>query len=305
MSEFVFVPATKEQRKARVFLSGPSGSGKTYTALVWAAVLGKQVGVIDTENDSALDYADVFDFHHLSLTKPYTVPRYVAAIGAAGAAGLDVLVIDSASHAWVGKGGLLEQVDAYGRAHKGDSFGGWRDATPQHQEFIEAMAAAPVHLIVTTRAKQDYQLQQNDRGKWEPVKLGLAPVQREGLEYEFAVAGDLTVDHVLTVTKTRCAALDGYTEVKPGRYVAEVLVDWLGHGRPAEEVAEELFSAVQEASASAELLALRERARVKGVSSAPVADPDTGEVCTLDDVIARRGKDLWTKERAAAGEWSA
>lgn len=295
--EFTFTKATKEQRRARIFLSGPSGSGKTYTALTWAAVLGKQIGVIDTENDSALDYADTFDFQHLSLTKPYTVPRYIAAIQAAAGAGLDVLIIDSLSHAWAGKGGLLEQVDAYGRSHKGDSFGGWRDATPQHQDLIEAMLSAAVHLIVTTRAKQDYQLEKNDRGKWEPVKLGLAPVQRDGLEYEFAIAAELTTEHVLSVSKTRCAALDGYTEVKPGPHVAEVLASWLGQGRAMDEVIEDLFGQAQDATASRDLLALREKARTKGATSASVTDPDTGETTTLDEFVARRGRALWEREK--------
>lgn len=300
MTEFAFTKASKEQRKARVFLSGPSGSGKTYTALIWAPVLGKTVGVIDTENDSALDYADEFDFEHLSLNKPYTVPRYIAAIEAASSAGLDVLIIDSLSHAWAGSGGLLSIVDDYGKQHRGDSFSGWREATPQHLLLIEAMLSAPMHLIVTTRAKQDYQLQQNDRGKWEPVKLGLAPVQRDGLEYEFAIAADLTVDHVLTITKTRCKALDGYTEVKPGPDVAETLVDWLGHGRAAEEVVEALFGEAQDATTVAQLQALRERAKGKGASRVEVVDPDTGEVCTLDDYVVRRGRALWERDRTAA-----
>jgi hypothetical protein len=301
MTEFAFAKATKEQRRARIFLSGPSGSGKTYTALIWAQVLGKHIGVIDTENDSALDYADQFDFQHLSLNKPYTVGRYVAAMDAAAAAGLDVLLVDSASHAWSGKGGLLEVVDRYGAQNKGDNFSGWRVATPQHLDFIEAMMSVPMHLIVTTRAKQRYELQQNDRGKWSPVKLGLEPVQREGLEYEFALAAEMTVEHVLTVTKTRCAALDGYTETKPGPHVAEVLADWLGHGRPLDEVVEELFGQAQDATTSAELLALREKARTKGASSSTVADPDTGEMTTLDEYVARRGRAVWEWEKGAAG----
>ena len=55
MSEFEFVPATKEQAKARVALAGPSGSGKTWTALVLATVLAQdgRIAVIDTERGSA------------------------------------------------------------------------------------------------------------------------------------------------------------------------------------------------------------------------------------------------------------
>ena len=232
-----FQKATKQQRRARVLLSAPAGGGKTYTALGWAKVLGKNVGVIDTEHGSALDYADLFDFVHLDLLPPFTVERYTAAIIEASESDIDCLIIDSLSHAWAGKGGLLSLVDEYASRNRGDSFGAWRDVTPKHLEFVEALLSFPGHLICTTRAKMDYQLQQDDRGKWKPVKLGLAPVQRDGLEYEFSVVAEMTVpDNVLTVTKSRCAAIEpGFSQTKPDDTIARTLADWLAIGEAQPE----------------------------------------------------------------------
>src|SRR3990172_8628166 len=105
-----FAPATKEKSKARIALIGPSGSGKTYTALSLAAGLGSAIGLIDTENGSASKYADDFKFSTLSLTE-FSPATYVEAIKAAEQAGFDVLIIDSLSHAWMGRGGALEMVE--------------------------------------------------------------------------------------------------------------------------------------------------------------------------------------------------
>ena len=122
-----FQKATKRQAKLRMALIGPSGSGKTFTALTLATALGKRVGVIDTEHGSASKYADRFAFDCLNLTS-FSPGTYVEAIAAAAAAGFDVLIIDSLSHAWSGKDGALEQVDKKAAASRsGNSFTAWRD----------------------------------------------------------------------------------------------------------------------------------------------------------------------------------
>src|SRR5690606_41642841 len=108
---FTFQKAQRSQRKARIGLIGPSGSGKTYTALTLAAGLagpGGRIAVIDTENNSAALYADGFEFDVLNLDT-FSPEVYVQAIRAAEAAGYDVLISDSRSHARVGKEGAREQ----------------------------------------------------------------------------------------------------------------------------------------------------------------------------------------------------
>lgn len=296
MTDIAFTRATKQQRRARIFLSGPSGSGKTWTALTWGRVLGEKIAAVDTEHGSMLAYADDFPFDHLALDPPYTVERYIAALTAAADYGYDVLIIDSLSHAWAGKGGLLEMVDNYGRAHRGDSFGAWRDVTPRHVEFVEALLSFPGHLIATARAKVDYQMQQNDRGKWEPVKMGLAPIQRDGLDYEFDVVAEMAVpENVLRITKTRCSALTGVEQVKPDETVAKALAAWLGEGKPVESESRptvaDVFAQAKASTDVADLRALYKTAEQWHLLPSPVTWPDSDEETTLGEFIAARGRE--------------
>ncbi|MBK7782353.1 MAG: ATP-binding protein [Ardenticatenia bacterium] len=235
IGNFTFHPATKTRARARIAIIGPSGSGKTYSALAIAAGLGKRVAVIDTERGSASKYAGLpgmpaFDVLELESFAPET---YVSAIGAAGAAGYDVLIIDSLSHAWMGKDGALEQVDrAAKRSQSGNSFAAWREITPKHNALVDAMLASSCHLIVTMRAKTEYVMETNSRGKQEPRKIGLAPIQRDGMEYEFDVVGDITLDHELIISKTRCPAFDGKVIQLPGLGFGQDIADWLSDGAP-------------------------------------------------------------------------
>lgn len=229
---FSFQKATKRQAKLRMALIGPSGSGKTYTALKIATRLGERVAVIDTERGSASKYSDLFPFDVLEL-ETFSPLTYVEAIKAAEAAGYDVLVIDSLSHAWMGKEGALEQVDrAQKRSQSSNSFAAWRDVTPMHNALVDAMLQSRLHLIGTMRAKTEYVIEQNEKGRSVPRKVGMAPVQRDGLEYEFDVVGDMDLDNNFLVSKTRCPALAGAVVSKPGDALADVLKSWLTDGAP-------------------------------------------------------------------------
>ncbi len=228
-----FQKATKKQSKLRLALIGPAGSGKTYTALTVATHLvpGGRIALIDTERGSASKYADLFGFDVEELTS-YHPRTYIEAIAEAQAAGYDVLIIDSLSHAWIGKDGALELVDkAAKRNPSGNSFAAWREVTPVHNQLVDAMLAAKLHIIVTLRSKMEYIQEKDDKGKTVIRKVGLQPVQRDGLEYEFDVVGDLDQDNTLIVTKTRCSALTGAVITKPGKELASALDAWL-QGEP-------------------------------------------------------------------------
>ncbi len=229
-----FKRAVKSKAKARIGLVGPSGSGKTYTALLLASSLGQRIAVIDTEYGSASKYADEFEFDTLELSDFH--PRnYIDGIKAAGAAGYDVLIIDSLSHAWAGPGGALELADRTAAKYSGNRFAAWRDVTPLHNQLIEAMLSSPCHLIATMRSKMEYIQTQDDRGKTVIRKVGMAPIQREGMEYEFDVVGDIDIDHNLIITKTRCKELDGLVINKPGPELAEEIKAWLSDGEEQTE----------------------------------------------------------------------
>lgn len=232
----MFKKAVRSQAKLRLALLGPSGSGKTYTALSIAKHLGKRIAVIDTERGSASLYAgDVCDFDVLE-PESFSPSTYVQAIHAAEREGYDVIVIDSLTHAWSGKGGALEMVDnAAKRSKSANSFAAWRDVTPEHNALVDALVSSRAHIIATVRVKTAHELQEDDRGRKVPVKIGLAPIQRDGMEYEFTVTGDMDLEHTLTIAKTRCKALDRGVYKMPGKDIAETLLAWLNDGAPAAE----------------------------------------------------------------------
>jgi KaiC/GvpD/RAD55 family RecA-like ATPase len=227
----MFQKATKQSARLRMSLIGVAGSGKTYTALNIARHLGNRVAVIDTERGSASKYSDMFDFDVLEL-ESFSPNMYVDAIQAAEEAGYDVLIIDSLSHAWTGKGGALDMVDKTAkRSQSGNTFGAWRDVTPLHNTMVDAIINARMHIITTMRAKTEYVQEKNEKtGRVTVRKVGLAPVQRDGLEYEFDVVADLDQDNNLIVGKTRCPAVAGAVIPKAGKEIALKLKAWLSEG---------------------------------------------------------------------------
>lgn len=229
MAGIQFTRATKKQARLRLAFVGPAGSGKTYSALSVATALGGKVAVMDTEHGSASKYAGLFDFDAVE-PETYSPRVYIDTIRAAAEAGYEVLIIDSLSHAWMGKGGALEMVDAAAKRNQGNSYVGWRDVTPLHNEMVDAMLAAPLHIIATMRSKTEYVLEENERGKKVPRKVGLAPVQRDGLEFEFDVVGDLDQDNNFLISKTRCTQLRGAVIHQPGPDLAATLKLWLSDG---------------------------------------------------------------------------
>ena len=156
IENFTFTKAERKKAKLKLNLNGPSGSGKTYSALTMASGLGSKVAVIDTENESASLYANEFKFDTLPLRQPYTPERFAGAIQAAYHMGYEVLIIDSASHEWIGTGGCLEINDQSARTKfKGNTWSAWSDTTPRHRRFIDAILQTDMHIITTTRAKTE------------------------------------------------------------------------------------------------------------------------------------------------------
>lgn len=235
MNQNPFKRASKSQSRLRLGLVGVSGSGKTFSALAIASALAAhydgRVALIDTEHGSASKYADRFNFDVLELAD-FNPKNYIDAIKAASDY-YDVLIVDSLSHAWSGSGGVLEMVDnAAKRSQSNNSFTAWRDVTPLHNQLVEAIVGAPIHLIATMRSKTEYVLEKDDRGKTTPRKVGMAPVQRDGLEYEFDLVGDMDTNNTLIVSKSRIPALSGKVIAKPGAELGDTLFSWLTDGKP-------------------------------------------------------------------------
>lgn len=223
--------AERRKAKLRLGLVGPSGSGKTYSALLLAKGLGGRIGLIDTEHGSGELYAHLADYEVIQLDPPFTIARYCEAIGLFEKEfnGNGTIILDSISHAWASEGGLL---DKHGRleASGKNSYMAWREVTPDHNRFIERMLQSPCHIIATLRAKQDYFIEKDKDGKSVPRKIGLAPVQREGMDYEFTLVLDIAADsHIAHASKDRTDLfVDWYDKVTPD--TGKKLLEWLESG---------------------------------------------------------------------------
>lgn len=230
-----FKKAARTKAKLRMALIGPSGSGKTYSALSLATGLGGKIALIDTERGSGELYADAFDYDTLQLEPPFTPKKYIDAIKAAEDAGYSVVIIDSLSHAWAGEGGILDIHDNSTRGSASrNGFQAWKDVTPQHERIVNAILGAKIHVIGTVRTKTAYEIVENERGKKEPRRIGLAPIQRQGLEYEFTCVLDLSVDsHIATASKDRTSLFDGQNFVIT-QETGKQLAAWLDSGAEPE-----------------------------------------------------------------------
>lgn len=237
--------ARRSASKLRALLTGPSGSGKTYSALLLAKGLGGRTVVIDTEEGSSDLYDTLHDFDVVDLKPPFTPERYIEAITACEQAGYEVIVIDSITHEWNGKGGCLELVDDVARAKfKGNTWSAYSEITPRHRAFIDAMLRSSAHIVATARSKTET-AQVDEGGRKKVVKLGMAVETRQGAEYEFTTVLDLVHDgHYAVASKDRTGMFGGDPKpvtVETGRMFA----DWLAGATPAPPPANPLVQQIR------------------------------------------------------------
>lgn len=229
-----FRKAERHQRKFKGLINGPSGSGKTYTALEIATGLKGEgpICLLDTERGSASLYSDKFDFLTDDLIDT-SVKGYLAGVNAAIAAGASVLIIDSLSHAWESL--LQEAEDVAARSSSKNSYAAWKKVTPIYWELVKGIVFADIHIICTTRAKTDYvmeEVEKNGRTTIQPRKVGLAPIFRQGGEYEFDWIGTIELDHTLLTEKSRIDVIADKVVRRPDRKLGEQIRDWLLSAKP-------------------------------------------------------------------------
>lgn len=230
--------ATRKQVKLRLNISAPSGAGKTYSALRMAyGITGdwSKVAVIDTENGSASLYSNLGDFNVVDLQPPFTPEKYVEALSACSAAGMEVIIIDSSSHEWVC---LLEENELLAQStFKGNTWSAWSKTTPRHDRFIAAVLHCPAHVITCTRSKMETVM-----GEGKKVhKVGMKDVQREGWEYELTVS--LNIDretHLAIPSKDRTNLFEGKQPFLITEETGQLIKEWCESGES------ELQSAINE-----------------------------------------------------------
>lgn len=240
------------RRKAflKLGMSAPAGGGKTAGSLLLAYGMMKEkypnlsdteiwakIAIVDSENGSGELYVNsviantkIGEYNVVPLSAPFSADKYISAIDLCENSGIEVVILDSTTQLWAGEGGLLEKQNAVAaRSKSGNSYTAWREVTPDHNHFVEKMLQANVHLIATMRSKMDYVQEKDENGNSRVRKLGLKPVQREGMEYEFTVFLDIDDNHTAVATKDRTSLLDGKTfKITPA--IGRELMDWLESG---------------------------------------------------------------------------
>lgn len=207
----IFTPVTRKKSKARIAVMGPSGSGKTLSSLYLAkGITGNwgKVALIDTEHERGRFYADRHDlgtgeFLYAPLTPPYSPEKYIEYVRqAAEAVGEDgVIIVDSFSHAWDNEGGVLDIKSQIAQRQGKNDYTAWDEAGKIQNNLVNTILSVNCHTIITLRTKMGYAMEINDRGKTVPVKIGLAPVQRDNTEYEFDIAFQINREHIASLSK--------------------------------------------------------------------------------------------------------
>jgi hypothetical protein len=234
--------AQRNQVKLRLGLSGASGFGKSYSALLLAYGITNdwsKIAIICTENNSASLYAHLGPFNVLSLNEPYSPERYIEAIRTCEKANMKVIIIDSITHEWNGKGGCLQIHEQLG-----GTFQMWAKVTPRHQAFIDAILKSTAHVITTVRSKIDYSMDLGSNGKTKVVKHGLKPITREGLDYEMTLFFEIINDkHLVKASKDRTGLFIDKPEFVINAATGKKLIEWCNQGVSLNEVKKEINSA--------------------------------------------------------------
>lgn len=233
--------AQREQVKLRIGISGPSGFGKTYSALLLAyGMTGdySKIAVIDTENQSANLYAHLGTFNTLDLQAPYTPENYIKAIEICEKANMEVIIIDSITHEWSGKGGCLEIHEKLG-----GRFQDWARVSPRHQSFIDRILQSSCHVITTVRKKIDYSMDKDSSGKTKVVKHGLKNITREGFSYELTVDFELlNSNHLVSASKDRTGLFMDKPEFVINPATGKKLMAWCNNGVDLAKAKQEISS---------------------------------------------------------------
>lgn len=109
--------------------------------------------------------------------------------------------MDSFSHAWDNEGGVLDIKSQIAQRQGKNDYTAWDEAGKIQNNLVNTVLSVNCHTIITLRTKMGYAMEINDRGKTVPVKIGLAPVQRDNTEYEFDIAFQINREHIASLSK--------------------------------------------------------------------------------------------------------
>lgn len=242
----LFARANRSGQHIKMALMGPSGGGKTLTSLLLAKHLATRntadhptIAVIDTESGRTekhsttpgvppFDVIQLGPYSSFETYQSYRPKNFVSLMQMAASNGYEVVIIDSASHEWVGSpGGCLDWADSISGGNQAKNRQAWKTVTPEHNSFIEAIIGLPIHVIVTFRVKQARVAAEDDGKRPYVSRLGLEPITRSNppIEYEFDFVGEIDLRHRFQMIKGYTLTDKVYQD--PDKNLADDLLDWL------------------------------------------------------------------------------
>jgi hypothetical protein len=257
-----------------------------------------KVAVIDTESGSASLYEQLGEFQTLDFQPPYTPERYIEAIDTCIAAGIECIIIDSASHEWSGIGGCIEINEKLAQSKfKGNTWSAWSQTTPRHDSFVEKILSCPVHIITCTRSKMETVMTDDKKVK----KLGMKDIQRENWEYELTVSLLLDRDtHTAIASKDRTELFEGKDPFVITEATGKIIRKWcetgietkpVSNGLPTNNQAADFYEVWQ-----AEVAAMDTIAKLSDLYNAHVATVNEDE--KLKAMFSKRTAELRHKKQA-------
>jgi hypothetical protein len=234
--KFQLTEAHREKIWAKIAVLGPSGSGKSYSLLKLATgmlqeMIAKELPIgngkiafLNTEGPRGRYYANEFKYDIVDLVAPHNPEMYVEAIEYVEKLGYPICILDSSSAEWEGKGGCLEL-----HQDNGGNFQAWAKITPRHDHFIKAIANSNMHMLVSMRGKDQYEVEKGDGNKTSIKKLGVGAQQRNGFEYEFTATFSLD-DTFAKSQKDNTHLFEGLGAFRLNEKHGIQLIDWANSG---------------------------------------------------------------------------
>ena len=187
---FTIRPALRENTPLIVGLAGPTKSGKTYSAhrLAQGLTDGRPIAMLNAEGARGHQYADKFKYMACDIDAPFSYDRYQEAMTEIKKINPGVIIIDSASHAHDGPGGMLEQHDSELDRMAGNDYKkrdrmtwtAWILPKKNENAFIYAMLGMDCPIILCFRAKEKIKIVP---GK-QPIDLGWQPIASDRIAFE-------------------------------------------------------------------------------------------------------------------------
>lgn len=237
--KFKVQKAEREKIAVKIALMGASGSGKSYSALALATGMVEELSngdnlngtngrilLANTEGSRGRYYASEFDYDIVDLEPPYNPEMFVELIDYAVDEKYSVLIIDSSSEEWTGRGGCLEL-----QQQAGGTYQAWSKVTPRHNKFVDALTTSPIHIIATMRGKDQYEVEKDDRGRVNVKKLGVGSQQRDGMEYYFTCTFSIDqINHMARCEKDNTHIFENEGAVLLNDAYGKKIIKWANSG---------------------------------------------------------------------------